>query len=183
VPIPDLYTEYSDLNRMVEWSPSLESVTVDPEQPTDSVWVMRVPKALRAAASRVGYPTPNITWEAVLDAPGPPRMTWSSNIRADGTHQNAGFVPSGAVAFAPAIATPGAVEMTLTLSYSLPDPVEWWLLAIINSPFVQSFVRNRMRAGMQRFATTVKREHAERANAAAADAADTGAKATSAVAP
>lgn len=162
VPIPVLYKEYADLHRMTEWSPSLESVTVDPQHPQNSVWVMRLPKALRSVSSRVGYPDPTITWEAVLDAPGPPCMTWSSKIRDDGSQQNAGFVPSGAVAFAPIAATSGAaVEMSLTLSYALPDPVEWWLLAIINSPLVQGIMRNRMRAGMQRFGETVKREHGE----------------------
>ena len=158
VPISVLYSQYADLSRMVEWSPSLSSVTVDPEAPQNSLWVMRVPRGLQAASKTVGYPSPNITWEAVLDAPGPPSMTWTSRIRADGTQQNAGFVPSGAVSFAPA-AQEGAVEMTLTLSYTLPDPVEWWLMAIISSPLVQGIVRNRMRAGMQRFATTVRAEH------------------------
>jgi hypothetical protein len=76
---------------MVEWSPSLESVTIpDPTEPSRSLWVMRVPRALRAASRTVGYPSPNITWEAVLDAPGPPLMRWSSLIESDGTQQNAG---------------------------------------------------------------------------------------------
>jgi len=166
VPIEVLYREYADLSRMVEWSPSLESVTVDPDRPRNSVWVMRVPRALQAASRTVGYPSPSIEWEAVLDAPGPPLMTWTSNIRSDGTQQNAGFVPSGAVGFAHA--PPGAVSMTLTLSYTLPDPVEWWLLAIITSPVVQSIVRQRMRAGMQRFSRTIRAEYAAHTAAAAA---------------
>ena len=36
VPIEVLYREYADLSRMVEWSPSLESVTVDPDRPRNS---------------------------------------------------------------------------------------------------------------------------------------------------
>ena len=161
VPAATLYREYADLTRMVEWSPSLESVTPDPDAPQNSVWVMRVPRALQAASRTVGYPSPNITWEAVLTAPGPPLMTWTSKIRDDGAEQNAGFIPSGAVAFEPA-KTPGSTQMTLTLTYTLPDPVEWWLLAIINSALVQSIVRNRMRAGMQRFGSTMRAEHAAR---------------------
>ena len=47
VPIDILYSEYADLSRMVEWSPSLESVVVDPNQPSNSVWTMRVPRALQ----------------------------------------------------------------------------------------------------------------------------------------
>ena len=165
VPISYLYAQYADLRRMTEWSPSLESVSISPEKPTNSVWVMRVPRAIQAAARTVGYPEPTIEWEAVLDAPGPPLMTWTSEIRDDGSHQNAGFIPSGAVAFAPTdddVAGAGeehACEMTLTLSYTLPDPVEWWLLAIINSPVVQGIVRNRIRAGMVRFASTVTAEY------------------------
>lgn len=159
VPIPYLYEQYADLTRMTEWSPSLESVSIDPQQPSHSLWVMRVPRALQAASRTVGYPEPNIQWEAVLDAPAPPLMTWTSKIRDDGSHQNAGFVPSGAVGFAPT-STPGTCEMSLTLSYTLQDPVEWWLLAIINSAFVQGIVRNRMRAGMVRFGKTVSAEYA-----------------------
>ena len=160
VPISTLYAEYSNLNRMVEWSPSLASVTTDPERPQNSVWVMRVPRALQAASRTCGYPHANITWEAVLNAPGPPSMSWTSKIRDDGTQQNAKFIPSGAVSFAPSD-TPAVVTMKLTLKYTLPDPVEWWLLAIITSPFVQSIVRGRIRAGMQRFAAVVRAEQAE----------------------
>ena len=127
VPISYLYAQYADLRRMTEWSPSLESVSISPEKPANSVWVMRVPRAIQAAARTVGYPEPTIEWEAVLDAPGPPLMTWTSEIRDDGSHQNAGFIPSGAVAFAPTdddVAGAGeehACEMTLTGSCS---PVE-----------------------------------------------------------
>ena len=77
--------------------------------------------------------------------------------------ENAGFIPSGAVSFAPAPDNPDASVMTLTLTYTLPDPVEWWLLAIITSPLVQGIVRNRIRAGMQRFASTIRAEQAVKA--------------------
>ena len=161
VPIDILYSEYADLSRMVEWSPSLESVVVDPDQPSNSVWTMRVPRALQAASRTVGYPNPELQWEAVLDAPGPPAMTWTSSMRS--ISENAGFIPSGAVSFAPAPDNPDASVMTLTLTYTLPDPVEWWLLAIITSPLVQGIVRNRIRAGMQRFASTIRAEQAVKA--------------------
>ena len=84
-----------------------------------------------------------------------------SKIADDGMPQNPGFVPSGTVLFAPAD-TPGVSTMSITLSYTLPDPVEWWLLAIITSPFVQGIVRGRIRAGMQRFSSTIRAEHAAR---------------------
>ena len=179
VPIATLYAEYSDLTRMTEWSPSLESVVVDPEHPTRSVWVMRVPRGLRVASQAVGYPSPEIAWEAELDAPGPPAMSWTSVIRdedeaADDVKEGAetaaagvsrvGFVPSGSVAFRPS--GPGRSIMTLTLSYSLPDPVAWWMLALIQSSLVQGIVRNRMEAGMQRFARTIRAEHFERVRTA-----------------
>ena len=48
VPISYLYAQYADLRRMTEWSPSLESVSISPEKPTNSVWVMRVPRAIQA---------------------------------------------------------------------------------------------------------------------------------------
>ena len=90
IPIATLYREYADLSRMTEWSPLLESVTVDPDSPNYSLWVMRVPGALTALASYLGY-EPTVTWEADLTAPGPPTMRWTSSVRA-GVH-NAGARP------------------------------------------------------------------------------------------
>ena len=90
VPVATLYHEYADLSRMTEWSPLLESVTVDPEAPNYSVWVMRVPRPLQALASYLGY-EPTLTWEAELLAPGPPTMQWTSSVRAG--VQNAGARP------------------------------------------------------------------------------------------
>lgn len=174
VPLHVLYKEYADLSRMTEWSPSLESVTVDPDEPSQSVWVMRVPGALRAASRAVGYPSPNIAWEAVLNAQGPPSMSWTSLIREDDAAPDcgaeatvpmtsrAGFVPSGSVTFRPLGGdASGGCVMTLTLIYELPDPVDWWMLALINSALVQGIVRNRMKAGMQRFARAMRAEHQE----------------------
>ena len=75
VPAHLLYSQYADLSRMTEWSPLLESVSVDPAAPRFSVWVMNVPRPLQAAALTFGYPS-TLSWEAELDAPGPPLMTW-----------------------------------------------------------------------------------------------------------
>ena len=55
VPAEVLYNGYADLRRMTEWSPLLESVTPYEEQPHLSVWVMKVPRALRWAAQQLGY--------------------------------------------------------------------------------------------------------------------------------
>jgi hypothetical protein len=52
--------------------------------------------------------------------------------------------------------------MTLKLIYTLPDPVQWWVLALINSGLVQSIVRGRMKAGMKRFAKAMQAEHADK---------------------
>jgi len=84
VPVSVLYDGYADLSRMTEWSPLLDSVTVDPEQPDHSVWVMRVPGPLVAAASRLGYPGAELSWEADLHAPGPPYMNWTSTLDESG---------------------------------------------------------------------------------------------------
>lgn len=187
VPISVLYDGYADLTRMTEWSPLLHSVTVDSHVPSHSVWVMRIPRALKAAARTLGYPE-TVSWEADLVAPGPPSMNWTSTLdetgrlkglpdagarwprpsrgchaahTADGAafapwctgtargvaslppwhnasgalpsrtlHLSmaapallAGFEPAGSVSFRDV--GEGTAEMTITLRYTLPDPVEW----------------------------------------------------------
>ena len=128
-----MYHIYSDLNRMTEWSPLLQSVTVDPSAPRFSEWVMAVPRPLQAACRALGYPDVNISWEAELDAPGPPHMSWSSSLR--GKAQNAGFIPSGSASFYDAA---DGCTMTLTLRYELPEPAAAWKVAAVRSPIVQA---------------------------------------------
>lgn len=192
VPVSVLYEGYADLTRMTEWSPLLHSVTVDPRLPSHSVWLMRIPGALKAAARTLGYPE-KVSWEADLFAPGPPSMNWTSTLDETGRLKGlpdaggrwprpsrgrprvanarpchsvsvlemssswhalappspaqtpsgrvlpsrtscfispwrpacplAGFEPAGSVSFREV--GHGMTEMTLTLRYTLPDPVEW----------------------------------------------------------
>lgn len=158
VPIETLYNEYADLSRMTEWSPLLESVTVDPSSPTQSVWVMRVPRPLKVATRALGYPDVLIEWEATLAAPGPPTMSWSSRLDGAPGEQNAGFVPSGECSFVPAAGGGRSSVMTLTLRYTIPEPAEKWKVALVDNPVTQGIVRGRMVAGMRRFAAAVTRE-------------------------
>ena len=83
VPVPFLYEQYADLSRMTEWSPLLDSVTVDPLEPGQAVWGMRIPRALKHAARNLGYPDV-LSWEADLEAPGPPDMNWTSTLDENG---------------------------------------------------------------------------------------------------
>ena len=127
VPADVLYNGYADLSRMTEWSPLLDSVTVDPDEPSHSVWVMRVPSALQAAADMLGYPAVTLSWEADLVAPGPPYMNWTSTLDEDGKLKglpNAGFEPSGAVVVEEV--SPDLSRITLTLKYAMPDGVPSW---------------------------------------------------------
>jgi len=157
VPIAFMYSEYADLTRMIEWSPLLESVTVDPDAPNYSVWVMRVPRALQPVAKYLGY-EPTVVWEADLSAPGPPTMQWTSSVRAG--VQNAGFEPAGEVSFQECrSASERTVTMSLTLRYTLPEPAARWKIALVLSPVVQGILRSRMVAGMQRFAAAMEREY------------------------
>ena len=150
---------------MPEWSGLLESVTVDPVNPTHSLWVMNVPRALVAVSRSLGYTAASsssvggddnkIAWEAVLEAPGPPLMSWTSLMREAGGVQNAGFVPEGSVLFEQ---RGTRCAMTLTLRYTLPEPAARWKTALVTLPFVQAIVKGRMVAGMERFARIVREE-------------------------
>jgi len=168
IPVSTLYAQYADLTRMTEWSPLLESVTVDEDAPNFSTWVMRVPRALQVVAG-LGY-DPTIEWEADLAAPGPPVMRWTSSVRAG--VQNAGFEPAGEVCFSELEPGSGRSKMTLTLRYTLAEPAARWKIALVVSPVVQGIMRSRMVAGMQRFAKAMRREHGSEALAAAAAAAE-----------
>ena len=159
VPVAVLYNGYADLTRMTEWSPLLESVTVDADEPSHSVWVMRVPSALQKAAHMLGYPAVKLSWEADLVAPGPPCMNWTSTLDADGKLKglpNAGFEPAGAVVVEEV--SPGISQITLTLKYTLPDGVPSWQIALVRSPPVQFVLRSRISAGLQRFSAAMQRE-------------------------
>ena len=143
------------------WSPLLDSVTPDSEEPNLSVWVMRVPTALRWAAQRLGYldDDAKLSWEADLSAPGPPLMSWTSVLDESGRLKglpNAGFKPSGQVEFNEL--EPGLTEMTLRLRYELPDSAPQWQLALVQSPPIQFVLQNRMTAGMHRFAKVMVKE-------------------------
>lgn len=158
VPMCTLYHAYADLERMTEWSPLLESVTVDPLSPNSSVWVMRVPGPLQGAARMLGYPG-SVSWQAECDAPGPPLMTWTSVLDDSGGLAgvpSAGFVPEGSVQFEEL--SPDLSRMTLTLRYTLPEPTANWKVAIILNPVVQGVVRGRMVAGMKRFSKILRQE-------------------------
>ena len=120
-------------------------------------------------ARAVGFPSATIAWESELKAPGPPAMSWTSVLREDddpgtvagevATVSRLGFIPSGSVSFED---RGGSSVMTLKLIYTLPDPVQWWVLALINSGLVQGIVRGRMKAGMKRFSKAMQAEHADK---------------------
>lgn len=164
IPLSTLYSVYSDVARMPEWSGLLESVTVDPTNPTNSLWVMNVPRPLVAISRALGYTAASsssagadkIAWEAVLEAPGPPLMSWTSLMRDAGGVQNAGFIPEGSVLFEQT--GPKRCAMTLTLRYTLPEPAARWKTALVTLPFVQAIVKGRMVAGMERFSRIVRKE-------------------------
>lgn len=164
VPAEVLYNGYADLRRMTEWSPLLESVTPYEEQPHLSVWVMKVPRALRWAAQQLGYldEDAKLSWEADLDAPGPPLMRWTSVLDESGKLKglpNAGFEPSGEVEFHQL--GPGVSSMTLRLNYVLPETAPLWQIQLVKSAPVQFVLQNRMTAGMTRFAKQMRKEWSE----------------------
>ena len=158
VPVSRLYESYADLRRMTEWSPLLDSVSVDPDRPSRSVWVMTVPRALKVPARLLGYTT-TLSWQAELAAPRPPLMTWTSVLDEQGKLEgipNAGFVPSGAIEVVES--RPGVAAMTLTLRYALPDPAAGWQVALIQSAPVQFVLSSRIEAGLRRFSRAMRRE-------------------------
>ena len=159
-----LYDGYADLSRMTEWSPLLSSVVVRPEQPNLSVWTMRVPTPLRVAANLLGYldDSNTLSWEADLDAPGPPAMDWTSVLDESGKLKglpNAGFEPSGRVEVESV--APGLASMTLRLRYAMPENTPAWQIALVKSAPVQFVLESRIKAGLKRFAKQMRIEWAD----------------------
>ena len=158
VPVERLYAGFADVSRMPEWSPLLESVTVDANSPRRSVWVMKVPRTLNYAARMLGYPS-TLGWTAELDAPGPPLMTWTSVLDDNGQLkglEGAAFEPSGSVKFEER--EPNVTDMELRLCYALPEPTAAWMITLIQSPPVQFVLKARMAAGCKRFSKIMHRE-------------------------
>lgn len=165
VDIAALYRTYSDVSRMPEWSSLLDSVTIEPDAPSNSLWVMRIPRPLIPIARGLGYSLPGgsdrVMWEAVLDAPGPPIMRWTSLMREVGGVQNAGFLPEGEVSFV--ADGPSLCRMTVSLTYTLPEPAAKWKVALVDNPVVQTVIRNRLASGMNKFVSKVRADEEEKA--------------------
>ena len=165
VDIAALYRTYSDVSRMPEWSSLLDSVTVDSDAPENSLWAMRIPRPLIPIARGLGYSLPGgserVMWEAVLDAPGPPIMRWTSLMREVGGVQNAGFLPEGMVSFV--ADGPHRCRMTVELTYTLPEPAAKWKVALVDNPVVQKVIRNRLVSGMNKFVGKMRVDEEEKA--------------------
>lgn len=149
-----LAAAYADFSRMTEWSPLLESVSVDADSPLHSDWVMKVPRPLKVVARALGYPEISVAWRAVLESRQmkDTSLTWHSLIGETGV-QNA-----GSVTFTETSSNPLVSSMTMKLRYTLPDPVARWKSAMIEGPVVQSIIRRCMAGGMTRFSSVMQAE-------------------------
>ena len=82
-------------------------------------------------------------------------------MREVGGVQNAGFLPEGSVSFV--ADGPHMCRMTVMLTYTLPEPAAKWKVALVDNPVVQTVIRNRLTAGMNKFVGKVRADEEEKA--------------------
>lgn len=170
-----LFEVYADIERMPEWSPLLERVTLVDPAARRSEWALRVPRPLTRLVNAAGLQN-LVQWEAMHELDPPRALRWRSL---------SGVQNSGEATFTPVAGQPRATTVRLRMSYTLPDlagPLaETRLARPARHPAVrshsqppsrpwqaQSFVRRTMHGAMTRFRDAME------AQAAAAVAADDG---------
>lgn len=145
---PELLCEaYADIERMPQWSPLLESVTLVDPLARRSEWALRVPRPLRRLVRAAGMGN-LVCWEAVHEVDAPHVLRWQSL---------SGIQNSGVATFQKTSGRSGCSTVTLCMSYTLPDVAG----ALIDNSLAQSFVQKTMLSTMERFKTTLEREAEE----------------------
>ena len=137
-----LFAAYADIERMPQWSPLLESVTLVDRAALRSEWALRVPRPLARIIRAAGMGT-LVRWEAVHETQGCDLLRWQSlsGIQNSG---EATFVDRGG----------GVTTVSLRMTYTLPDLVG----PVLSAPFARRFVRRTMVGTMQRFKETLEAE-------------------------
>jgi len=149
-----LFEVYADIERMPEWSPLLERVTLVDPAARRSEWALRVPRPLTRLVNAAGLQN-LVQWEAMHELDPPRALRWRSL---------SGVQNSGEATFTPVAGQPRATTVRLRMSYTLPDLAG----PLAETRLAQSFVRRTMHGAMTRFRDAME------AQAAAAVAADDG---------
>ena len=139
-----LFTAYADIERMPQWSPLLESVTIVDSAKRCSEWALRVPRPLASLIRAAGMGQ-LVRWAAVHETEGCDVLRWQSlsGVKNSG---EATFVYRGG----------GVTTVALRISYELPDLVG----PVLSAPFAQRFVRRTMLSTMTRFKEALEAEAA-----------------------
>ena len=142
-----LFEAYADIERMPQWSPLLESVTLVDPLTRRSEWALRVPRPLARLVRAAGMAR-LVQWEAVHEVDAPHILRWRSL---------SGIQNSGVATFERTEGQPDCSTVTLCMSYTLPDVAG----AIIDNALAQRFVQKTMFSTMERFKATLEQEAAE----------------------
>jgi uncharacterized membrane protein len=139
-----LFTAYADIERMPQWSPLLESVTLVDSAKRCSEWALRVPRPLASLIRAAGMGQ-LVRWTAVHETEGCDVLRWQSlsGVKNSG---EATFVYRGG----------GVTTVALRISYELPDLVG----PVLSAPFAQRFVRRTLLSTMTRFKEALEAEAA-----------------------
>ncbi|KAA8498036.1 hypothetical protein FVE85_5621 [Porphyridium purpureum] len=127
-----VFSRYSNLEAMPQWSPWLEKVVVDEQDPTLSTWKLAargISVSWRARNVRVEEPE-IIQWESVTGLSNRGKVTFAD--ADDGASTN----------------------MTLTVSFNVPG----FIAALMKSDFVGNYVERTLLADLERFRVIALRE-------------------------
>ncbi len=149
-----LFCAYADIERMPQWSPLLESVTLVDSAARRSEWALRVPRPLSRLIRAAGMGQ-LVQWEAVHETEGCDLLRWQSlsGVKNSG---EATFVDRGG----------GLTTVSLRMTYELPDLVG----PVLSAPFARRFVRRTMLSTMTRFKETLEAEAASSSSSSSSPA-------------
>lgn len=157
-----LFAAYADIERMPQWSPMLESVTLVDPLALRSEWALRVPKPLTRWLRAAGM-SRLVQWEAVHEVEAPRVLRWRSL---------SGVENSGIATFEPTDGQAGCTTVTLCMSYSLPNLAA----PLVENSLAQKFVRRTMLSTMERFKSALEKDARDKGATAQAAFVMTGAE-------
>ena len=140
------FAAYDNIERMPEWMPMLESVVFVDKEDRRSEWTLNLPRPVFRLASAVGF-WQLVRWEAIHRVESPRILRWNSL---------SGFPNRGEMFFETVDGEVATTQVTLRMTYELPDAAA----PLIKNMLAQRFMRYTVRRAMERYKEVMEEEAA-----------------------